>query len=151
MHDGFSGGAFLDTEGRLIGLATAAEIRGLGVVIPVRIAWQSAKSLLEHGQLERGYLGIAGQPVHLSEAQRQVENREDALLVAGVTTGSPAAAGGVLVGDLLLDFDGHAIGSAEDLLDLLAGDRVGRALPIRILRGTSSLTATVTVGKRPKS
>lgn len=149
MHDGFAGGAFIDTAGRLIGIATAAEIRGLGVVIPTRIAWQSAKSLLEHGQLERGYLGIAGQPVNLSDAQRQVENREDALLVVGVTSGTPAAAAGVLVGDLLLDFDGHAIGSPEDLLDLLAGDRVGRALPLRILRGTSGVTATVTVGKRP--
>jgi S1-C subfamily serine protease len=148
MHDGFAGGAFIDTEGRLIGIATAAEIRGLGVVIPTRIAWQSAKSLLEHGQLERGYLGIAGQPVHLPEAQRQAENREDALLVVGVTPSSPAAAAGVLVGDLLIDFDGHAIASPEDLLDLLAGDRVGRAVPLRILRGTSSLTATVTVGKR---
>jgi S1-C subfamily serine protease len=150
MHDGFAGGAFIDTEGRLIGIATAAEIRGLGVVIPTRIAWQSAKSLLEHGQLERGYLGIAGQPVHLSEAQRQADNRDDALLVVGVTPSSPAAAAGVLVGDLLINFDGHAIGSPEDLLHLLAGDRVGRALPLQILRGTSSLTATVTVGKRPK-
>jgi S1-C subfamily serine protease len=149
MHDGFAGGAFIDTTGRLTGLATAAEIRGLGVVIPTRIAWQAAKSLLEHGQLERGYLGIAGQPAHLSETQRQAENREDALLVIGVTPGSPAASAGVLVGDLLLDFEGHVIGSPEDLLDLLAGDRVGRALPLRILRGTSSLTATVTVGKRP--
>src|SRR5262245_28686005 len=149
MHDGFAGGAFIDTEGKLMGIATAAEIRGLGVVIPTRIAWQSAKSLLEHGRLERGYLGIAGQPVQLSEAQRQAENREDALLVVGVTPGSPAAAAGVLVGDLLLDFDGHSIGSPEDLLDLLVGDRVGRALPLRVLRGTSSQTATVTIGKRP--
>jgi S1-C subfamily serine protease len=151
MHDGFAGGAFVDTTGRLTGIATAVEIRGLGVVIPARIAWQAAKSLLEHGRLERGYLGIAGQPVHLSETQRQAENREDALLVVGVTPGSPAAASGVLVGDLLLDFDGHAIASPEDLLDLLAGDRVGRAVPLRTLRGTSSLTATVTVGKRPNS
>jgi S1-C subfamily serine protease len=151
MHDGFAGGAFVDTTGRLTGIATAVEIRGLGVVIPARIAWQAAKSLLEHGRLERGYLGIAGQAVHLSETQRQGENREDALLVVGVTPGSPAAAAGVLVGDLLLDFDGHAIASPEDLLDLLAGDRVGRAVPLRTLRGTSSLTATVTVGKRPNS
>ena len=149
MHDGFAGGAFIDTQGKLIGIATAAQIRGLGVVIPTRIAWQSAQSLLEHGQLERGYLGIAGQPVHLSDTQRQAEDREDALLVVAVTSGSPAATAGVLVGDLLLDFDGHAIGSPEDLLDLLAGDRVGRTLPLRLLRGTSSQTATVTVGKRP--
>jgi S1-C subfamily serine protease len=151
MHDGFAGGAFVDTTGRLTGIATAVEIRGLGVVIPTRIAWQAAKSLLEHGRLERGYLGIAGQAVHLSETQQQGENREDALLVVGVTPGSPAAAAGVLVGDLLLDFDGHAIASPEDLLDLLAGDRVGRAVPLRTLRGTSGLTATVTVGKRPNS
>src|SRR5262245_38632814 len=150
MHDGFAGGAFIDTQGKLIGISTAAQIRGLGVVIPTRIAWQSAKSLLEHGHLERGYLGIAGQAVRLSEAQHQVENRDEALLVLGVTAGSPAAAAGVLVGDLLLDFDGHVIGSSEDLLDLLAGDRIGRALPLRLLRGTSSQTATVTVGKRPK-
>jgi S1-C subfamily serine protease len=151
MHDGFAGGAFIDTQGKLIGISTAAEIRGLGVVIPTRIAWQSAQSLLEHGRLERGYLGIAGQAAHLSDAQRQVEDREEALLVVGITSGSPAAAAGVLVGDLLIDFDGHAIGSPEDLLDLLAGDRVGRAVPLRILRGASSLTATVTVGKRPNA
>jgi len=150
MHDGFAGGAFVDTEGRLIGVATAAEIRGLGVVIPARIAWQAAKSLLEHGQLERGYLGIAGQPANLPAAQRQGEDRAEALLVVGVTADSPAAAAGVLVGDLLLDFDGQPIGSPEDLLDLLVADRVGRAVPLRILRGTSSVTATVTVGKRPK-
>ena len=150
MHDGFAGGAFIDTQGKLIGISTAAQIRGLGVVIPSRIAWQAAQSLLEHGHLERGYLGIAGQAVRLSEAQHQVENRDEALLVLGVTAGSPAAAAGVLVGDLLLDFDGHVIGSSEDLLDLLAGDRIGRALPLRLLRGTSSQTATVTVGKRPK-
>jgi S1-C subfamily serine protease len=149
MHDGFAGGAFVDTDGRLIGIATAAEIRGLGVVIPTRIAWQAAKSLLEHGQLERGYLGIAGQPATLPDAQRKADDRANALLVVGVTAESPAATAGVLVGDLLLDFDGQAIGSAEDLLDLLAGDRVGRAIPVRILRGTTIVAATITVGKRP--
>jgi S1-C subfamily serine protease len=150
MHDGFAGGAFINTEGQLIGITTAAAIRGLGVVIPARIAWQTAKSLLEHGQLERGYLGIAGQPANLSDAQRKAEDRADALLVVGVTDKSPAAAAGVLVGDFLLNFDGQSIGSPEDLLDLLAGDRVGRSLPLRILRGTEIVNATVTVGKRPK-
>ena len=151
MHDGFAGGAFIDTEGKLIGVATAAQIRGLGVVIPARIARQSAQSLLEHGRLERGYLGIAGQPARLSAAQRQVEDREEALLVVGVTADSPAAAAGVLVGDLLLDFDGQRLGSPEALLDLLAGDRVGKALQLRVMRGTSTVTATVAVGRRPTS
>src|SRR5688572_267435 len=69
MHDGFSGGAFLDTEGGLIGITTALEIRGLHVVIPADIAWKAAATVLEHGQLKRGYLGIAGQAVKLPAHQ----------------------------------------------------------------------------------
>jgi S1-C subfamily serine protease len=149
MHDGFAGGAFLDTSGALIGIATAAAIRGLGVVIPAAIAWRTAAAVLEHGGLKRGYLGLAGQPVALPENQRSGDGRKQALLVVGVTTGSPAAAAGVLVGDILLEFDGHAVESPEDLLDLLLGDRVGRQVAIGALRGGVPLTLAVTVGERP--
>ena len=76
--------------------------------------------VLEHGRLKRGYLGIAGQPVRAAgESTRRRRPRPTALLVVGVTDGSPAAAGGVLVGDLLLALDGHPIESPEDLMDLL--------------------------------
>ena len=149
MHDGFAGGAFLDATGGLIGVATAAAIRGLGVVIPASIAWKTAETVLAHGGLKRGYLGIAGQPVALPESQRGADGREDALLVVGVTSGSPAAAAGLLVGDILLEFDGHAIESPEDLLDLLVGDRVGREVRLAVLRGGRSSDLTVTVGERP--
>ena len=128
MHDGFAGGAFLDTAGGLIGIATAASIRGLGVVIPAAIAWKTAATVLEHGSLKRGFLGLAGQPVALPESQQGADGREQALLVVGVTAGSPAAAAGVLVGDVLLEFDGHPVEAPEQLLDLLLGDRVGKAV-----------------------
>jgi len=149
MHDGFAGGAFLDPTGTLMGVATAASIRGLGVVIPAAIAWKTAATVLEHGGLKRGYLGIAGQPVALSELQRTAFAREDGLLVVGVTAGSPSAAAGVLVGDIVLEFDGHPVRSPEDLLDLLLGDRVGRAVPLRIVRGTAAVDVRITVGERP--
>jgi len=148
MHDGFAGGAFLDTSGALLGIATAAAIRGLGVVIPASIAWKTAATVLEHGGLKRGYLGIAGQPVALSEPQRAAHHRDDGLLVVGVTAGSPAEAAGILVGDVVLDFDGRAIHSPEDLLDLLLGDRVGRKVTLHLLRGASTADVDVTVGER---
>src|SRR5438309_2536038 len=85
MHDGFAGGAFVDTAGRAIGVATAAEIRGLGVIIPASIAWKTAATLLEHGRVKRGYLGLAGQPVQLPERQRAADGREQALLVVAIT------------------------------------------------------------------
>jgi S1-C subfamily serine protease len=150
MHDGFAGGAFLDTAGGLLGVATAAEIRGLGVVIPAAIAWNAAAAVLEHGGMKRGYLGIAGQPVTLPEAQRgDAEHGEDALLVTAVTAGSPAAGAGLLVGDVIRALDGHPIESPEDLLDLLIGDRVGRDATVRVLRGGAPRDIVVTVGERP--
>jgi len=159
MHDGFAGGAFLDTSGALIGIATAAAIRGLGVIIPAPIAWKTAAIVLEHGSLKRGYLGIAGQPVALADSQQQKAGRTaarenetaNALLVVGVSTGSPAAAAGTIVGDVILELDGHSIESPEDLLDLLVGDRVGRTLTLRTLRGGSIVDLTVTIGERPRA
>jgi S1-C subfamily serine protease len=151
MHDGFSGGAFVDTDGGLVGVATAAAIRGLGVVIPAGIAWSTAATVLEHGSLKRGYLGIAGQPVALSEDQAHAHGREQGLLVVGVTSGSPAASAGLIVGDIVLDFDGRTVDSPEDLLDLLRGDRVGRPVPLRVLRGGQARDVDVTVGERPTS
>jgi S1-C subfamily serine protease len=148
MHEGFAGGAFVDVEGRLVGITTASEIRGLGVVIPASIALKTAAAVLEHGRLKRGYLGIAGQPVTLPESQRQDDEHETALLVVAVTAGSPAASAGVLVGDVMLAFDGKPVESPEDLLDLLVGDRVGRTVPLRILRGRDSVDLNVTVGER---
>ena len=148
MHEGFAGGAFVNTEGELVGVATSTSIRGLGVVIPASIAWKTAAWVLEHGKAKRGYLGIAGQPASLPDAQQRGEKRAEALLVVGVTGGSPADEAGVLVGDLLLDFDGQPVMSPEDLLDLLMGERVGRAVPLRVLRGTSAVTLSVTPRER---
>ena len=150
MHDGFAGGAFISTDGALVGITTAAAIRGLGVVIPAAIAWKTIASVLEHGRPRRAYLGIAGQPAALPELQQRGEARESALLVVGVTPGSPAEQAGVLIGDLLLDFDGSPVRSPEELLALLNGDAVGRAVPLRVLRGASTATLAVTPQERPE-
>ena len=151
MHDGFSGGAFLDTEGGLIGINTALEIRGLHVVIPAGIAWKAAASVLEHGQLKRGYLGIAGQAVKLPAHQTVPSGDGRGVLVLGVADGSPAATAGVLVGDVLVAFGGQPVTAPEDLLDLLAGQAVGAASPLRVLRGGAVTEVPVTVGERPAS
>ena len=151
MHDGFAGGAFVDTAGALVGITTASTIRGLGVVIPSVIAWKAAQDLLEHGRMKRGYIGIAGQPARLPESQRAANGPEDALLVVGVSADGPAAKAGVLVGDLIVALDGQAIAAPEDLLDLLAGDRVGKTATLSVLRGGTPVELAVTVGERQAS
>jgi len=149
MHDGFAGGAFVDTTGALVGITTASTIRGLGVVIPTAIAWKTAQDLLEHGRMKRGYIGIAGQPARLPDAHSGADDRRHALLVVGVTAEGPAAQAGVIVGDVILALDGHPISAPEDLLDLLAGDRVGKPAQLHLLRGGSPIDVSVTVGERP--
>ncbi len=150
MHDGFAGGAFIDTNGALLGITTASTIRGLGVVIPAGIAWSTAQHLLEHGGLKRGYLGIAGQPVRLPESQR-IGEVEEGLLVVAVSADAPAAGAGILVGDVILAADGQTIGSPEELLDWLTGDRVGKAATLRLLRGGKPTEVSVTIGERRAS
>jgi len=150
MHDGFAGGAFIDPTGELLGITTASTIRGLGVIIPAGIAWKTAKDLLEHGGLKRGYIGIAGQPVRLPEAQR-VGQVEEGLLVVAVSPDAPAARAGILVGDVILAADEHTIGSPEELLDWLTGDRVGKAATLRLVRGGKPTEVSVTIGERGAS
>ena len=143
MHDGFAGGAFCDASGRVAGIATAAQIRGLGVIIPARIAWSTAAAILEHGRMRRGYLGVAGQPARMGDRR--------GVLVADVREGSPAAAAGLLVGDIIVALDGQQVESPEDLLDALSGDRIGRVITIEILRGGSPQELRAEVAERPAS
>jgi S1-C subfamily serine protease len=149
MHDGFSGGAFLDAAGGLVGMTTATAIRGLGVVIPAPLAWKAAAYALEHGRTSRGYLGIVTQEVALPEHQREGVNGEHGLLVLAVAPGSPAAAAGVLVGDVLTALDDKAVSSPDDVLDALGGTPAGRAAVLRLLRGGKLVNVAVTVGERP--
>jgi len=148
MHEGFAGGPLLDASGQVAGISTGAAIRGFEVAIPAGIAWATAAEILKRGHPTRGFLGIAGQTVQLAEAQRAAAGQEHALLIVGITPESPAAAAGLLVGDILLAFDGQPIRSAEDLLDLLVGERVGRPLNASVLRGGILTEVTVTVEVR---
>src|SRR5690242_17777021 len=143
MHDGFSGGAFLDAGGALIGMTTAAAIRGFGVVIPAGIVWKTAAHILEHGGAARGYLGIVGQPVRFPDKET------GGLLVTSLAPDGPAAKAGVLIGDVVLSLDGTAVAAPEDLLDLLTGSRIGQAATLQLLRGGVSTGVPVTIGARP--
>lgn len=151
MHDGFAGGAVADASGRVIGIATRARIRGLGVIIPAAIAWKVAAHVLEHGRPRVGFLGIAGQPVRLGERQRAGGAHDRGLLVAAVTDGGPAEAAGILLGDVILELDGQPVTSVDRLLSLLTAATVGRAVVLRLLRGGTLQEITVTIGERPAS
>ena len=147
LHEGFAGGAVLDASGALLGIATAAHIRGYAVVIPASIAWPAAARLLESGTPRRGYVGVAVQPVELPAAQRS-EGRDRALLVVGLADDGPAAAAGVNVGDLIVSIDGKAASSSEDLLDRLSGRPAGEPVVLGMVRGGAAREVSIVPGER---
>jgi serine protease Do len=149
MHDGFAGGGVFDAAGRLTALATSTTIRGFGVAIPASIAWAAAAQVLTAGTPRRGFVGLAVQPATLAPSQR-AEGRERGLLIVGVTPSSPAEAAGLIVGDLLLDFDGHPTEAADDLLDLLTDKRIGQSVTVRTLRGGTVREVQLSVAERTR-
>ena len=149
-YPGFSGGPLVDASGKVLGINTSGLGRGVAVTIPVGLAWGVAKSLAEHGSVRRGYLGVRSQPTPIPAAQQQALGREQeaGLLLVWVEEGSPAAKGGLLVGDILVGLDGQALSDPDELLARLAGARVGQSTPVQVLRGGLPATINVTIGER---
>jgi len=149
-YPGFSGGPLINTEGEVLGLNTSGLTRGSSLTIPVKVAWQVAEALANHGSVKRGYLGVRTQPVEIQEAARQTLQREQdhGLLVLWLEEGGPAANSGLLVGDILVAVGGQPVSDPDNLFAALGSDTVGNAVVVEILRGGRPETVNVTVGER---
>lgn len=147
-YPGFSGGPLVDSQGAVLGLLTTGLAAGVALAIPAPLARRIAETLASHGYVKRGFLGISSQPVQLPEAQRAGLSQDRGLLVVRVEPRSPAAAGGLMLGDVLVSFAGQPLGDTDELQALLAGDRVGTSVPVQVIRGGSLVSLNVTVGQR---
>jgi S1-C subfamily serine protease len=147
-YPGFSGGPLIDARGNVLGILVSGWGRGAAFAIPADLAWRTAGMLSERGSVKRGYLGILSQPVRLPDGQSLGLTQRGGLLVVGVEDGSPAGRGGLIVGDILATLDGQPVEDTDDLLVLLAGDRVGRPVPVRLVRGGELAEVEITVGER---
>jgi S1-C subfamily serine protease len=148
-YPGFSGGALIDGRGAVLGILTTGLAGGAALAIPAALAWRLAEPLGRQGFVPRGWLGIGSQPVRIPHGQRAGRDHETGLLIVEVAPDSPALRGGLLLGDILVTVDGHAVVDGEALQGFLGGDRVGRTVAIEVLRGGASVTLEVTVGQRP--
>lgn len=147
---GFSGGPLINTQGQVVGLNTSGFTHGASITIPAALAWLDAANLAQYGYIKRGYLGIRSQAVALSPDLSKALGRqqEQGLLLVSVETGSPAEAGGLIVGDILVGIEGQPVTSHDALMVYLTGQAVGKPLSIQVLRGGQPLAVSVTVGER---
>lgn len=148
MYPGFSGGPLVDTAGFVRGLNTSALSRGSSLTIPTASVRSVVEALLSHGKVRRGYLGIGAQPVRLTPNISEMAGQEVGLMIASVEADSPAEAGGLLQGDILIGLDGEPVQVIDELLMLLDGEKVGREISVRLVRGGQIHDLAVTISER---
>jgi len=148
MYPGFSGGPLVDVNGRLVGMTTSALIPGVSLAVPAPTLARVGDSLLAHGRVKRGYLGVSTQRVKLPQNIIDEVGQKTGLLIASVEPESPAEKGGLTLGDTIVGLGDSTINHHEDLLNLLTGDRVGTAVSIKIVRAGKVQSVNVTIGER---
>jgi S1-C subfamily serine protease len=146
---GTSGGAIVDAAGRVLGMTTTGLLRGLPVAIPSPSLWEIAGALAANQGVRRGYLGVGIQPVRLPERQRG-DRGDRGVLIVSMASGGAADRAGVLVGDVVVGFNGRATADADDLQDALAAAAPDASVALDILRGGVLQRVEVVVGERPR-
>jgi serine protease Do len=154
INPGNSGGALLDSQGRLIGINTAIYSRtggsnGIGFAIPSKMV-QVFLNAAAKGKLVSGWIGVEGEPLTAESARLAGLDRPGGLLVTGVVAGSPGAAAGIRVGDVLRSVDGKEVADGGQLRYSLATEGVGRALDVVLVRGGHEQRVSVTLTAPPE-
>ena len=156
INPGNSGGALVDAEGRLIGINTAIYSRsggnqGVGFAIPTDLAKGVMVSLIEHGTVTRGYLGLRPQDVTPLLAKEFNLKNDQGALVAEVEPNTPADKAGLKAGDVILEFNGHKVADARHLRLEVAETAPGVRVPMEVLRDGATKTFEVKVKELPGS
>lgn len=151
LQAGAAGGAVVDADGKLLGIATPALSRVAVFAIPVATIDRVTGKLLAHGRIPRGYLGVGLQPIAIPEHLKNKLNLSGSsgLIAVSVDTDAPAGQAGILIGDILLELGGRAMHRPENVQHVLDSESIGRKLPARILRAGNTMDVEFTVGERP--
>ena len=151
LYPGFSGGPLVDLAGRVVGMNSSHLTRQNSTALSAATLQRVASTLLTHGRVKRGYLGVSTQQVPLPAplAQKLGRAQEAALLVVQVESGSPAEKAGILIGDLLVALEDRPLSDVDVLRTELGGDRLGQTLTVKVLRGGEPQDVSVTIAERP--
>jgi len=154
INPGNSGGALVDAQGNLLGINTAIFSRtggsqGIGFAIPVKLALEVMRSIVEHGQVVRGWLGLEVQSLtpELSESFGLVGS--PGVLVAGVFRDGPAFNAGLQPGDVILKIADEAAQDGRTSMNQVARMQPGETIKLDILRNGEPSSVTATIGLRP--
>jgi serine protease DegS len=154
INPGNSGGALINAHGELVGINTAIYSRtggsqGIGFAIPIELAKDVLKQIVEQGRVVRGWLGIEAQDLTPALAESFGLDSLRGTVVAGILRGGPAERAGIRPGDVITRMNDQPIANAREAMNRIARQAPGSRLQIEGMREGKSFRAEAEVGERP--
>lgn len=151
LNPGNSGGPLVDANGDVIGVNTAVILpaQGLCFAVSSNLAAFVAGKLIMHGRVRRGYLGIAGQLINLTERIKLYNQltTKTGVIVASVEVDGVAGNSQLHQGDIIVGFDGQPVATMDDLHRLLTDETIGKRMPMSVLRENRQISLYVIPGE----
>jgi S1-C subfamily serine protease len=155
LNPGNSGGPLVDSRGRVIGVNTAMipQAQAICFATGINTAKWVIGQLFAHGRVRRAYVGVSGASVPVATRVQRHFNlaSSSAVHVLDVVSGSPAAKGGIAVGDRIVALDGAAIDGIDGLQRMLDAACIGRECEFQLLRRSASIRVKVRPIELPSS
>ncbi len=151
INFGNSGGPLVNMRGEAIGINTAINPsgQGIGFAIPIDMAKNITRQILEKGRVQYGFLGIRLQRLNKTLAQGLNLKVESGILVTEVVKDSPAEKAGIQRNDVIVEFDGKPVRDDGRFRLMVANTEVGAKVPVVVMRGDKRREMTITLTERP--
>lgn len=154
INPGNSGGALVDMQGHLVGINTAIFSRGsgsqgIGFAIPAKLALEVMESIIQHGRMVRGWMGLEVKNIPLETQHEHQLQQGEGVIVSRVYDNSPAAKGGLEQGDIILKIEGVAANDGRTSMNQVARMRPGQHVAMEVLKQGTIQQLQIEIGVRP--
>ena len=150
LYVGQSGSALINEQRQVLGINSPALARQAVITIPAQTINRVVDAVLEIGHVPRPFLGLAMQPIPIPEPAQELfpNGADETLLVTHVEPKSPAAQAGVMVGDIIVSFNGGPVPGLREILHRLRASRIGDTISLTVSRGGASVDLILSVADR---
>ena len=151
INAGNSGGALVNSEGKVIGVntlkLTGEDVEGMGFAIPINSTTDITSQLIQYSKVRRPYIGITGMDLDAKTAS--ANNLVEGIYVKDVETFSAAEKGGLKIGDVIIEADGKSVKTMDELNEIKNSHNIGDEMKIKVNRDGEEKELTITLGEQP--
>ena len=151
INAGNSGGALVNSEGKVIGVntlkLTGEDVEGMGFAIPINSTTDISSQLIQYSKVRRPYIGFTGMDLDAETAKKN--NLVEGIYVKDVETFSSAEKGGIKIGDVIIQADGKDVKTMDELNEIKNSHNIGDEMKIKVNRDGEEKELTITLGEQP--